>query len=166
MILLNNDTQVFPDFVEQLCRGMRTRPKAFSGGRYDDPGHDHGKLDAAGDYYSALGWAFAGGKGKDPRRFASPRKVFSVCAGAAVYRTDLLRKTGLFDEEHFAYLEDLDIGYRARIAAMRTGISRRRRSTMWAAEPAVPATIFSRSAILPEIMSILSGKICRFCRGS
>ena len=116
VILLNNDTQVFPDFVEQLCRGMRTRPKAFSGGAMMIQAHDHGKLDAAGDYYSALGWAFAGGKGKDPRKFASPRKVFSVCAGAAVYRADLLREIGLFDEEHFAYLEDLDIGYRARIA--------------------------------------------------
>lgn len=42
-------------------------------------------------------------------------KIFTACAGAAIYRRELLEKTGLFDVEHFAYLEDIDIGYRARI---------------------------------------------------
>ena len=42
-------------------------------------------------------------------------RIFASCAGAAIYRRRLFERTGLFDEEHFAYLEDLDIGYRARI---------------------------------------------------
>ena len=42
--------------------------------------------------------------------------MFSCCAGAAIYRRDLLLELGLFDEEHFAYLEDTDLGYRAKIA--------------------------------------------------
>ncbi len=33
-----------------------------------------------------------------------------------MYRVEYLKETGLFDEAHFAYLEDVDIGYRARIA--------------------------------------------------
>ena len=33
-----------------------------------------------------------------------------------MYRKDYLERTGLFDEAHFAYLEDVDLGYRARIA--------------------------------------------------
>ena len=36
-------------------------------------------------------------------------------AGAAIYRKKVFEKIGYFDEEHFAYLEDIDVGYRARI---------------------------------------------------
>lgn len=115
VILLNNDTQVFPDFVEQLYLGIRSHEKAFSAGAMMIQAHDHGKLDAAGDFYSAFGWAFARGKGKSPGGFTRPCRVFAVCAGAAIYRMEVLRKIGLFDEEHFAYLEDVDIGYRARL---------------------------------------------------
>ena len=42
-------------------------------------------------------------------------RIFSACAGAAIYRRSMLERTGLFDELHFAYLEDVDLGYRARI---------------------------------------------------
>ena len=115
VILLNNDTQVFPDFAEQLYRGIRCHDRAFSAGAMMIQAHDHEKLDAAGDYYSALGWAFARGKGKPPAKYSRACRVFAVCAGAAIYRMDLLKKSGLFDEAHFAYLEDLDMGYRARI---------------------------------------------------
>jgi len=41
--------------------------------------------------------------------------VFSACAGAAIYRRELLLEVGGFDANHFAYLEDVDLGYRARI---------------------------------------------------
>ena len=42
-------------------------------------------------------------------------QIFASCAGAAIYRKELFSRIGYFDEEHFAYLEDTDIGYRARI---------------------------------------------------
>ena len=72
-------------------------------------------LDNAGDYYTALGWAVARGKGRQCSAYETERAVFSCCGGAAIYRTDVARKIGLFDERHFAYLEDVDMGYRARI---------------------------------------------------
>ncbi|MFQ8842237.1 MAG: glycosyltransferase family 2 protein [Clostridium fessum] len=43
-------------------------------------------------------------------------RVFSACAGAAIYRREVFEEIGYFDEMHFAYLEDIDVGYRARIA--------------------------------------------------
>ena len=42
-------------------------------------------------------------------------RIFASCAGAAIYRKKVFEKIGYFDEEHFAYLEDIDVGYRARI---------------------------------------------------
>ena len=77
--------------------------------------HDRDKLDDAGNYYCALGWSFARGRGRDIHAYEKEEKIFAACAGAAIYRKKILDQIGLFDEEHFAYLEDVDIGYRARI---------------------------------------------------
>ncbi len=115
VLLLNNDTKVDPFFVKKLEEAIERNDRIFSVSarmmHMDDPDI----VDGAGDFYCALGWAFAHNKdvrytGKD-----RPREVFSACAGAAIYRRDTLNKLGLFDERHFAYLEDVDIGYRARI---------------------------------------------------
>ena len=58
------------------------------------------------------------GKGKKCEDFEQAVRVFSCCAGAAIYRMDVLKKIGGLDEQHFAYLEDIDVGYRARIAGV------------------------------------------------
>ncbi len=115
VILLNNDTQAEERFVEEMLEGIRRHPKAFSAGAKMLSWQERDKIDDAGNYYNMLGWAFARGKGKPETGYQKEQKVFAACAGAAIYRRSLLEKTGLFDEEHFAYLEDLDIGYRARI---------------------------------------------------
>ena len=115
VILLNNDTEVAPDFVEKLLSGIKKRKKAFSCAAKMIQFRNRTLLDDAGNYYNAFGWAFARGKGKPVTLYEKPEKIFASCAGAAIYRRSVLDKIGLFDEEHFAYLEDIDIGYRARI---------------------------------------------------
>ena len=50
------------------------------------------------------------------QRYNRACNVFSACAGAAIYRREVFEKIGYFDEMHFAYLEDIDVGYRAKIA--------------------------------------------------
>ena len=115
MILLNNDTEVFQDFVERLYEGICKRKNAFACSAKLISYQERDKIDDAGNYYNMLGWAFARGKGKPVSEFETSDRIFAACAGAAIYRREFLEKTGLFDEEHFAYLEDTDIGYRARL---------------------------------------------------
>ena len=115
VILLNNDTEAAPGFVEELHSAIVRRKRAFSCQAKMISMEDHGVMDDAGDFYCALGWAFARGKGKSSSLYSEERRIFSSCAGAAIYRKKLLWELGLFDEEHFAYLEDLDICYRARL---------------------------------------------------
>lgn len=115
VILLNNDTEVAADFVEKLLQAIRRDEKIFSCSSKMIQFHDRSKMDDAGDYYCALGWAYARGKNGCPEDYEQPKAVFAACAGAAVYRKKMLEALGYFDEEHFAYLEDIDLGYRARI---------------------------------------------------
>ena len=115
VILLNNDTRCRPDFVRELIACMERHPDAFSCQAKMLSMRDPAVIDDAGDFYCALGWAFTDARGKDASSFEDERKIFSSCAGAAVYRRSLLEKTGLFDERHFAYLEDVDICWRANI---------------------------------------------------
>ncbi len=115
VILLNNDTVVGELFTEELVLAMDTRKKAFSCQAKMLKMSEPDKMDDAGDLYCALGWAFARGKNRPAREFTMPAEIFSACAGAAIYRKSILDEIGLFDENHFAYLEDTDIGWRARL---------------------------------------------------
>ena len=107
--------EVFQDFVERLYEGICKRKNAFACSAKLISYQERDKIDDAGNYYNMLGWAFARGKGKPVSEFETSDRIFAACAGAAIYRREFLEKTGLFDEEHFAYLEDTDIGYRARL---------------------------------------------------
>ena len=116
VILLNNDTEVASDFIEEMVRAIKTHPRAFSCAAKMIQDNQRDLIDDAGNFYNAFGWAYALGKDKPEKDYTKERKIFSACAGAAIYRRDLLDEIGMFDEEHFAYLEDTDIGYRALIS--------------------------------------------------
>ncbi len=65
--------------------------------------------------YSVLGWAFQRGVGRPEGLYKKSCRVFTACAGAAIYRREVFETIGYFDEMHFAYLEDIDVGYRAKL---------------------------------------------------
>ena len=72
-------------------------------------------IDSAGDLYTLLGWGVCRGTGRPVTNYTYADEIFTACAGAAIYRRKVFLKIGYFDESHFAYLEDIDIGYRAKI---------------------------------------------------
>lgn len=115
VILLNNDTVVDEKFVVALEEGIEKRENIFSVSAKMIEMHNRNCMDGAGDLYCALGWGFARGKGKSIEAYQKEQSIFSACGGAAIYRMEIVKKIGLFDENHFAYLEDMDLGYRAKI---------------------------------------------------
>ena len=62
-----------------------------------------------------MGWGVCRGIGRPVSNYMKSDKIFTACAGAAIYRRHIFSQIGLFDENHFAYLEDIDVGYRAKI---------------------------------------------------
>lgn len=119
LFLLNNDTTLDAPCIRELVSFMDVHREAFSAGAKLVTMQDPSVVDDCGDYLNALGYAYAAGKGKNSNRYEMTRRVFSACAGAAIYRRNVFDRVGLFDENHFAYLEDVDIGYRARIFGYR-----------------------------------------------
>ena len=77
--------------------------------------HDPRLMDDAGDELCVLGFPFQRGLEDSEKNWNKAEEVFSACAGAALYSIEALEKTGLFDEKHFAYLEDVDISFRAQL---------------------------------------------------
>lgn len=53
---------------------------------------------------------------KDTGRYDTPGAVFIPSACAGLYRRLMLEEVGLFDEDFFAYCEDTDLGFRARLS--------------------------------------------------
>ena len=115
VLLLNNDTRVEPGFVAAMERAMDQSPKIFSVSSRMIQMYHPELLDDAGDMYSILGWAYQRGVGRSSELYQESCRVFSACAGAAIYRRAVFDEIGLFDELHFAYLEDIDVGWRAKL---------------------------------------------------
>lgn len=116
VILLNNDTEAEPDYVAELVRAISASKRIFSVSPRMVQLYHPERIDDAGDMYSVMGWAYQRGVGQETERYGRPCHIFAACAGAAIYRREVFGKIGYFDELHFAYLEDIDVGYRAKIA--------------------------------------------------
>ncbi len=119
VLLLNNDTIVFPNFVKNQYKMINGKQDVFSCSALMVQNGNRELVDDAGDELAALGWGFAPDRDKPVSGCMVPHEVFSSCAGAAIYRKSVFDEIGLFDESFFAYLEDMDIGYRARLAGYR-----------------------------------------------
>lgn len=115
VILLNNDTTVDPHYVEEMERAISRSEKIFSVSSKVIQMYQPELMDDAGDMYSVLGWAYQRGVGRSVELYQKPRRIFSACAAAAIYRREVFEKMGYFDQMHFAYLEDIDVGYRAKL---------------------------------------------------
>lgn len=124
IMLLNNDTVLAPDCICRLMDTITRKKNIFSAGAHILDMESPRKTDTTGDFYTIFGYAFCRGQGLSPHAGGDPsvrlrtkrglRQVFTCCGCAVVYRRDLLKKTGLFPSAYFAYLEDVNLGFRAR----------------------------------------------------
>ena len=113
--LLNTDTVAEKDWLKNLVEAM---------GAHLDVGICASKLivagenliDSAGDGYSTFGHAFKRGEGSLPQDFSEQEHIFGACAGAALYRREMIKQIGLFDEDFFLIFEDTDLNFRTQLS--------------------------------------------------
>ncbi len=75
------------------------------------------RINSAGICISQSGAAWDRGMFEaDTGQYNNLEEIFGPCAGAALYRRKMLDEIGLFDEDFFLYLEDVDLAFRGRLA--------------------------------------------------
>ncbi len=114
ILLLNNDMEVAPDCLARLVDGITAYPDHdfFALKMYNY--HQRNILDGAGDAFLRGGAGYRlGTMEEDDERYSFDRPCFGACAGAGLYHQRLFAEVGYFDEDFFAYLEDVDLNVRA-----------------------------------------------------
>lgn len=116
IILLNNDTEVHPWWLEAIHEASLAYPEAGGFACKMLMFDERTRIDNCGFDLAATGTSFDVGRGKlDGPEWSRPREVFGACGGAAVYRRSMLEKVGFFDDEFFMTFEDVDLSFRAQL---------------------------------------------------
>lgn len=110
--LFNNDAVAEPDWLKHLLTRIKKDPKiGIVTGKLLKTG---GQIDSVGEAYSIWGLPFPVGRNQsDSGQFNKARLVTAASGGASLYRAKMLKQIGLFDQEFFAYYEDVDLALRA-----------------------------------------------------
>ncbi|MCI0713945.1 MAG: glycosyltransferase family 2 protein [Chloroflexi bacterium] len=118
--LLNNDTEVKPDWVQNVIDALKRYPEAsFAASKmllFDQRDTFH----TAGDFFRVDG--MPGNRGvweKDMGQYDEEEFVFSACGGSSVYRRDMLEDVGFLDDDFYFSCEDIDLSWRAQLQGYR-----------------------------------------------
>lgn len=119
VILLNNDTEVESDWLEQIEIVMRdasigaSQPKVICYG-------DRSLIDNAGNYFDRLGYTHGRGHlEKENGQYGDVEEMFFAVGTAMVVRSSVLKEVGLFDSRLLMYAEDSDLSWRIRLKGYR-----------------------------------------------
>ena len=116
IMVLNNDTRLHPNCIEELKRSVEQEEgygACASKILLESPGN---LIDAAGIVVCPDGLSIGRGRLEEGERFNQEVEVFFGSGCACLYRREMLEDVGLYDEDFFAYAEDTDLGWRARLA--------------------------------------------------
>lgn len=116
IVLLNNDTEPEAGWLAALAATIATHPDAAIVASKLLLFDRRDTLHTTGDMLRADGIPQNRGVWeRDNGQYDSAGPVFSGCGGASAYRRDVWQALGGFDEDFWMYLEDVDLGFRARL---------------------------------------------------
>ena len=118
LVFLNPDTVVAPGAIASLALTVQEPAVGIAMARLrllDEPE----KLNSWGVQVHVTGIGWAGGFGEPADSITEVREVPAPSGTAMAMRAETFRELGGFAEELFMYLEDLELGWRARIAGYR-----------------------------------------------
>ena len=115
VLLLNNDTECDKFFLEEMLSGFKSETTGSVACKMLNYS-DRTKIDDAGDFIKFWGSPYARGHSEtDLGQYDNEEYIFGACAGAAIYKREVFDKVGLFDEDFFAYYEDVDFSFRMQL---------------------------------------------------
>ena len=120
VVLLNNDTEAAPYWLEEVVDAFDRHPEAGMVASKMLLFDRRDTFHTAGDYYRVDG--LPGNRGvwqRDEGQYDSEEYVFGACGGSAAYRRTMLESVGLLDDTFFFSCEDVDLAWRAQLAGWR-----------------------------------------------
>jgi GT2 family glycosyltransferase len=113
---LNNDAEADASWLEELLACLDRHPCAAAATSKLLLADERSTIDGAGDSLTPSFLPYPRGHGEPDRgQFEEEVEVFSPAGAASLWRRSALDDVGLFDERFFAYYEDVDLGFRARL---------------------------------------------------
>ena len=114
--MLNPDAFARVDWLENLLAEV-SAPEITMVGSTQYMALEPDMLDGLGDFYHASGLAWRAGFGHPASRaLAAAIHAFAPCGAGALYHRETYLRLGGYDERFFCYHEDVDLGYRMRLA--------------------------------------------------
>ncbi len=114
LVLLNADAFPKPDWLENLYTAVKQYPNGFFASQQIQANIPN-VLDGEGDVYHVSGLAWRRNYGNLVQKRYEVEEIFSPCAAAALYPRQAFLDVGGFDEDYFAYHEDVDLSFRLRL---------------------------------------------------
>lgn len=114
--LFNNDAVADKDWLKNLAGDLEINTDTgIATCKLMDITKQH--LDSTGESFTAWGLPYPRGRGEAVSdKYDDRVQIFAASGGASLYRISMLKEIGLFDEDFFAYYEDVDISFRAQLA--------------------------------------------------
>ncbi len=119
LALLNPDAYAEPNWLKELVTATRSYPNIDAFGSLQIQASHPTILDGAGDAYHPFGIAYRGHYGWPVEKAPEDGECFAPCAAAAMYRRSAFAALEGFDQTFFCYSEDVDLGFRLRLAGGR-----------------------------------------------
>lgn len=116
ILLLNNDTTLHPNCIEELKSSIDRDPRYGASAPKILLSQAPHLIDAAGMVVCPDGLSIGRGRLEQEERYDRETEVFFASGCACLFRREMLETIGLYDEDFFAYAEDTDLGWRARLA--------------------------------------------------
>lgn len=116
LVGLNPDAVADATWLDEIRAGLKRHPETFmfASAQYDRADPD--TLDGAGDAYLVFGMPWRGGFGRPASELPGEGECFSPCGAGGVFDRKVFLEHGGFDERFFCFCEDVDLGFRLRLA--------------------------------------------------
>ena len=119
LAFLNPDAYAAPDWLAELVEASKRYPWADAFGSTQVNEADTSLLDGSGDVYHPFGVVYRGHYNWPVEKLPKEGECFAPCAAAALYRRSVFDMLGGFEQSYFCYCEDIDLGFRLRLAGGR-----------------------------------------------
>ncbi len=114
--ILNNDTEVDPHWIDNVIMAFELNPDIIHITSKIKSLRNKDILDDVGDVVLFSGKVYKiGNNEKDVGQYDQQKFIFGASGCASVYRREFFDKVGYFDEDFFAYLEDIDLSFRVNL---------------------------------------------------